>query len=344
MTARDLITRALRTIGVLAQGETPTAAEAQDALLALQDMVGSWGLHPLTLLTRERPTFNLVANEGTYTLGTWVATATSPQPTVAVVGAAGATTYSYRVVATLTTGEVLAAGATGSTATGNATLTGVNLNRLTWPAVTGAATYDVYRTVGGATQGAIATGLTVLTLDDTGLAGDGAAVPTVAVGPPTHWERVRPTWVEAISLYDPTEGLESPLVPVTDEQWHGVTLKATTSDPQWYWVNAGWPYTEVSFYPVPATSDDDVILHLPVATVAFADLTTDYTFAPGYADAFRYQLAVRLAPEYGRPLDPQVAALAADALATIKRVNARPIEMTIDPALVVEGAWNILTG
>lgn len=41
-TAIDIITRALRLIGAQAQGETPRADDAQDALLALNAMLQAW--------------------------------------------------------------------------------------------------------------------------------------------------------------------------------------------------------------------------------------------------------------------------------------------------------------
>lgn len=41
-TAHDIITRALRLIGAQAQGETPRADDAQDALLALNAMLQAW--------------------------------------------------------------------------------------------------------------------------------------------------------------------------------------------------------------------------------------------------------------------------------------------------------------
>jgi hypothetical protein len=109
------------------------------------------------------------------------ALATPGTPAVSVVGTAGSTTYSYRVLAfdaTMTT----APGGTGTASTGNATLNATNFTRVVWAAVAGATGYLVYRTVGGATQGLIATMTdeTVLTMDDTGLTGDGAPLPGAA--------------------------------------------------------------------------------------------------------------------------------------------------------------------
>jgi len=109
------------------------------------------------------------------------ALATPALPTVTPQGTPGATAYSYVVVALAQNG-VSAASAAGSTTTGNATLSGTNTNRIVWVAVAGATAYRIYRTVGGATQGLIATVGATTTIDDTGLAGDSSTAPATAAG------------------------------------------------------------------------------------------------------------------------------------------------------------------
>lgn len=109
----------------------------------------------------------------------------SPTPAAAIIGTAGAVTWGYRVVPFNAQGVDGAQSATGSTAgTANATLTGVNLNRITWTAVTGAAGYKILRQTSGGTPastGVIASvDKSVLTLDDVGQ----AAVAYVAVTTP----------------------------------------------------------------------------------------------------------------------------------------------------------------
>lgn len=106
--------------------------------------------------------------------------ATPALPVVTVVGVAGSTTCTYKVVAKTTNG-VSAASAGGSTTTANATQTTANYNTITWDAVPGAISYDIYRTAGGAAQGKIANVLAsaTLSLNDTALAGDSAAAPTL---------------------------------------------------------------------------------------------------------------------------------------------------------------------
>jgi|SRR6266498_2297941 len=101
-----------------------------------------------------------------------------------VTGTPGATTYRYTITSVNATGESMASHEVIVT-TGNATLTGSNHNDLSWPAVTGATGYSVYRTVSGGTPssvGKISTAQAGLTLNDTGLAASGASPTTNASG------------------------------------------------------------------------------------------------------------------------------------------------------------------
>ena len=47
--ANDQINRALRLLGVLAEGETPSAAVSQDCLMALNQMIESWNTERLSV-------------------------------------------------------------------------------------------------------------------------------------------------------------------------------------------------------------------------------------------------------------------------------------------------------
>ena len=87
-----------------------------------------------------------------------------PAPTVVVHGTAGVTTYVYRIYADDATGSTEFS-AEGQIATGNAVLTGVNFNRVTWDVVPAATSYTIVRTTGG-TAAIITAGLTSPTYDD----------------------------------------------------------------------------------------------------------------------------------------------------------------------------------
>jgi len=118
-----------------------------------------------------------------YIVGQQVGALSTPgTPTVTPQGTTGATTYGYRIVARNSSGVTLP-GTGGTTATGNAALSATNFNRVTWSAVTGAESYDVYgRTAAGEL---FMVNTTALTFDDTGTITPSGALPgsnTTATG------------------------------------------------------------------------------------------------------------------------------------------------------------------
>lgn len=106
---------------------------------------------------------------------------TPAPPVIVQSGIAGSTTYGYVVVARV--GSGVAPSAQQNTTTGNATLSGSNYNILNITPVVGALFYDVYRVIGGASVGKIASiaatgNISPIVFNDTGLAGDSSAAPT----------------------------------------------------------------------------------------------------------------------------------------------------------------------
>jgi len=68
-TAGDQINRALRLLGVLAEGETPSAATSQDALVALNQMIDSWNTERLSVFSTQDQIFTWPVGEIHQTLG-----------------------------------------------------------------------------------------------------------------------------------------------------------------------------------------------------------------------------------------------------------------------------------
>lgn len=68
-TALELIKAAMRQIGVIATGETPSAAEAADGLSALNDVLETWTTEQLTVWQDAVLPFTATAGVGSYTIG-----------------------------------------------------------------------------------------------------------------------------------------------------------------------------------------------------------------------------------------------------------------------------------
>ena len=68
-TAGEQINRALRLLGVLAEGETPAASVSQDALMALNQMIDSWNTERLSVFSTQDQIFTWPAGFINRTLG-----------------------------------------------------------------------------------------------------------------------------------------------------------------------------------------------------------------------------------------------------------------------------------
>jgi hypothetical protein len=67
--AGDQINRALRLLGVLAEGETPAASVSQDSLMAMNQMIDSWNTERLSVFNTQDQVFNWPPDLITRTLG-----------------------------------------------------------------------------------------------------------------------------------------------------------------------------------------------------------------------------------------------------------------------------------
>jgi hypothetical protein len=68
-TAGDLINSALKRLGVIASGETPSSAESQDSLAAVQSLIETWSTNDILGFVETEDTLTLVPNQGAYTIG-----------------------------------------------------------------------------------------------------------------------------------------------------------------------------------------------------------------------------------------------------------------------------------
>src|SRR5262245_52051507 len=82
----------------------------------------------------------------------------------------------------------------------------------------------------------------------------------------------------------------------------------------------GFPTATVRLSPNPATGTLE--LDTFTALTAFASLSTNVNLPDGYERALIYALAIDLAPEYGKPIDPAVSGIANESKNAITQLNA----------------------
>jgi hypothetical protein len=166
---------------------------------------------------------------------------------------------------------------------------------------------------------------------------------------PNDFNTPRPakiTRVSVISLANVQLPLELQMQYTTDEKiWQEVRVKAIQSSlPRLCYDDCAMPNRNLNLYPVPNIANQ-LAIYPWTALTRFADLTTGYTFPPGYARAIRFSLAEEFAPEFGITVSPQIASVAAKAREVIKSLNAPSMNRETDPVLLdtKSGTYNWLT-
>lgn len=116
------------------------------------------------------------------------------------------------------------------------------------------------------------------------------------IGPDAaDFDTQRPIKIERATLQNPSSpGNDLPLALLTLDQYVSLGIKGTTSTiPTGVYYDHASPIGNLSFYPVPNDAPT-FTLYTWQAVSGFGDLTTGYSFPPGYALALRFNLAVQL--------------------------------------------------
>jgi hypothetical protein len=136
-------------------------------------------------------------------------------------------------------------------------------------------------------------------------------------------------------------GVTLPCTSMTQQEYDLLPYKTQQNSYPWrfLYVNS-YPLGILTFWPVPSEANT-ITLAIDRMLTQAATATTSITYPPGYIEAFKYNLAPRLAALFGKPCPPDVLALATSTLADIKRANKVTPVMRYDPATFNRriGSW-----
>lgn len=172
--------------------------------------------------------------------------------------------------------------------------------------------------------------------------------PVAAVPPGAELVMVVPLRVDTLTYLIPgsSPGVEVPIALLEADGWAAVAIKGLRSGlptEAFYGVSINSNAGILQLWPVP-TQDLTIVLYTPEAVEVPASLETVLVAPPGYAEAFHYQLALRLAGPFGVPPRPDLQELAVRAYAVMRRQNVAPGVLGVDPALTGGGGgYNILS-
>lgn len=170
---------------------------------------------------------------------------------------------------------------------------------------------------------------------------------TRTLGPaPSDFVGNRPIAVDDSTYFiDPTTGVSFGIKIINQAQYDGIAVKTVTSSyPQVMWINMNEASISMSIYPVPTR---DLEWHfISVTELAQpATLATTLVFPPGYMRAFKYNLAVEIANEFGVEAPKSTQRIAMASKRTLKSQNSPMDIMSIPYAIVgTRQRFNIFSG
>ncbi len=168
---------------------------------------------------------------------------------------------------------------------------------------------------------------------------------TFTIGPSGDINAQRPVSIETMTYVNPGSSpeVETLMAPMNDDQYDALSIKALPSSlPTQYYYNTSFTSLlgTLFIWPLPTQA---VKLYIYVKQGAGVPvLLTDTLQGPaGYAEAFMYQLALRLVTPFSKALNdlPLLPQFARESLGRIKRANLQPGFLGVDAALAPSGGF-----
>lgn len=156
----------------------------------------------------------------------------------------------------------------------------------------------------------------------------------------------RPILLEDSTYFrDPTTNVSYGIKFINQLQYNNIAVKTVQSTyPQVLFVNNTFPNITLSVYPVPNRMLEFHFISVqPLANPT--TLETDLAFPPGYLRAFRYNLALELAPEFNVEPSAEVRRIAMYSKRNLKRINNPDDLMAMPYSLMARrNRYNIYAG
>lgn len=156
-----------------------------------------------------------------------------------------------------------------------------------------------------------------------------------------NFNTTRPIKIEKANIeFQTSPSHESELEIINESQWASIANKDLSGTPSHLYVMGTYPLETLKVWPVPA--GEKIAIYSAKSIASFASVSDDVELPPGYFDALKFNLAVRLAPEYGKSPSEVTVALAQSSVKALKKSNAKPVIMQTDAP--TEARFNITTG
>lgn len=129
--------------------------------------------------------------------------------------------------------------------------------------------------------------------------------------------------------FDSSAGVQTVtnLIIVPESEMLTLSAVPATGNPQYATLQNFYPNSALLLYPTPTSSTLVLNCNVDQQIPPFASLTQSVYLPPGYSRALRYNLAVELGEQYGKPASPNVVAIAQESKAVLKQNNTTPVRL-----------------
>ncbi len=143
-------------------------------------------------------------------------------------------------------------------------------------------------------------------------------------------------------------GTDYPVEIISEGRYRDISTKATAGRPEYLFYHSLYPLGNIYVYPVPQLSEEMWIMSMKpfLETSSFSAVTDTISFPENYQEPLVYNLALRIAPEYGVSMSAEAIKVATDSLDALIILNAsnqvEPSRLSL-PIDGRRGGYNILS-
>lgn len=174
----------------------------------------------------------------------------------------------------------------------------------------------------------------------------GNSVQTYTIGPGGDFDvPARPAMLEyaAFQSQTTTPPIDIPLSIANVDEWAGIVSKlVVTTIPTTIYMDEQYPLAHVNLWPIPSDTGNIVLTYWEPLNSGLT-LDTAFSMPPAYARGLRYDLAIMLAPEFGKSAPSEIIGALAEIKNNIGVANIRPSRVAYDAAVLGGGAYNVFT-
>lgn len=163
-----------------------------------------------------------------------------------------------------------------------------------------------------------------------------------SIGATGDFATARPLDIDYITIS--SGGVDFTLEEMTEQEYAGIAIKTVQGMPYAFYYDGNYPNGNIKFYPTP--SENYVITIYSNKPLSEFTSVNEQLIAPeGYERAFRYNLAVEIAPEYGKQASASVASIAIESKNAVKSQNNKngAEKMRVDSFLTGRSKYDIYT-